>query len=239
MTKKITAKTAKETPAKAKKAVAKKAAPKVVATPELTLATVPTPLADIILKDIHVYREPWLGAAMELMQAEFFGERKLPKVRVSCGFPKSTTGKAIGQCWDNDCSKDDTFEIFISPKIADPMRVLDILLHELIHAAVGINVGHKGEFKTMATDFGLTGKMTATVCEQGSALWARLQVILGEIGSYPHSPMDLKKKAKQPNKWVRYMSVTLENYKVIVNEDRVEEFGAPIDPNGEAMVPNA
>ncbi len=37
-----------------------------------------------------------------------------------------------------------------------------VLLHEMIHAAVGIDAGHKGPFKRAAIAVGLAGPMTAT-----------------------------------------------------------------------------
>jgi hypothetical protein len=59
-------------------------------------------------------------------------------------------------------SGDDHFEILVSPVIADSMRVAGILAHELIHASVGVEHGHKGPFRQMAKALGLEGKMTAT-----------------------------------------------------------------------------
>jgi len=192
-------------------------------------------------KQIHANRETWLEAAMAELDRVFFegsGYDLPEKLRVSCGWPKSASGKAIGQCWDTTCSADETYEMFISPEIAEPLRVLDILLHEMIHACVGIEAGHKGPFRKMAKEFELEGKMTATFVTEGTDLWKTLSSIYTTLGTYPHAAMTKKMKLTKPNPWVRYKSVTEESYKVVANIERVQEFGAPVDPWGEQMVPN-
>ncbi len=191
-------------------------------------------------KTIHTTREAWLMAAIEQLSDEFFEDCDFPlptRLRASCGFPKGGSGKAIGQCWSEECSKDGYFELFVSPEIDDPSRVLDVMLHELIHAAVGTEEGHKGDFKMLARAFGLEGPMRATVVSEGSELWGRLQVLVGSLGEYQHSAMTNKKKPAKENKWVRFVSTTELTYKCVINVDRVEEFGAPVDPWGEAMEP--
>jgi len=185
----------------------------------------------------HFNREAWLVAATGALEEKYFKGNgyKLPKdVRVSCGFPRASA-MAIGQCWDPKVSDDGTYEIFICPTQAAPIRVLDILLHELIHAAVGTEEGHKGKFRQLAKEFGLAGKMTATFAEDGSELHAELASLATQLGHYPHAAMTKKKKPTKPNKWVRYVSKTETTYRVVINEDRVEEWGIPCDFNGEEM----
>lgn len=103
----------------------------------------------------HPTREGWLLAACELLQTEFFkGEYQLPKkVACSCGFPRGTN-KAIGQCWSPEVSSDGTTNLFICPTQAEPVRVLDILLHELGHAALGVEAKHGSKFRKWALSVG-------------------------------------------------------------------------------------
>jgi hypothetical protein len=115
------------------------------------------------------------------------------EIRISCGFPAGTRGvssknRAIGQCWSAECSADKHHEVFISPVLSDPVRVADVLVHELVHAAVGNKAGHKGPFKRLAVRLGLTGKMTATVATPELA--QRLNVLCSEVGPYPHAALD-------------------------------------------------
>lgn len=182
-------------------------------------------------------REGWLTLAAEMLDDKYFkseGYTMPEKVRVSVGFPRASA-MAIGQCWDPKSSEDGTYEIFICPTQDDPVRVLDILLHELIHAVVGIDEGHKGMFRKLVKEVGLAGKMTATIAEEGTTVHAELKVIADRLGKFPHAKLTKKKKPSKPNKWVRYVSTTENKYRVVVNIDQVELHGAPMDPFGEEM----
>lgn len=143
---------------------------------------------------IYLTREQWLVAGIELLKP-IFKEHKYSvpdKVRVSCGFPsKNALGlkkRRIGECWSDKASAGSHFEIFISPVLKTPYEALDTLLHELIHATVGIDQGHKGEFKKCALAIGMAGKMTC--CGAGEQLKPRLEGILKKLGKYPHDKLD-------------------------------------------------
>lgn len=181
-------------------------------------------------------REGWLNAGIAELKASFFDENgyELPKMRVSCGFPRGHA-KAIGQCWDKVVSGDDTYEMFICPTQDEPVTVLAILLHEMIHASVGIEAGHKGPFRGLAKEFGLAGKMTATFAEVGSDLHTTLTSMAHKLGEYPHKRMVKKEKPKKPNIWQRFKSTNEETFKLVARMDKVEEFGAPRDPWGDEM----
>lgn len=112
----------------------------------------------------------------------------VPKaVRVSVGFPSSLSKIAEGEVWDRTCSADDTWEIFISPLVGNPICVLGILVHELVHMVVGTEHGHKAPFKRCALAVGLTGVMTESV--PGEGLLATLGVISAVLGIYPHAEL--------------------------------------------------
>lgn len=134
-------------------------------------------------------REEWLNAVTERM-APWFDELgyPLPRVRCSIGFTsKGMRGKRIGECWSHECSEDQTHEIFIVPTISDPSRISDILAHELVHAAVGLEAKHGKLFKKVATAIGLTGKMTATVA--GPDFLLAVEPILQAVGPFPHATL--------------------------------------------------
>ena len=113
------------------------------------------------------------------------------RVRIGVGFPSvrgiAAKNQRIGECWSSERSGDDHHEIIVSPVIADAMRVAGILAHELIHAAVGVECGHKGAFRALALAIGLEGKMTATV--EGEAFKRLAQPTLDAIGPYPHAEL--------------------------------------------------
>src|SRR5258707_13883249 len=94
-------------------------------------------------------REEWLNKVAERM-APWFEDQgySLPRYRVAIGFPSTgKRGKRIGECWDGRASADGTFEVLIRPDQSDPIEVAAILAHELVHAAVGLECGHKGAFR--------------------------------------------------------------------------------------------
>ena len=137
----------------------------------------------------YKHRESWLHQAMLLMRpifAEHGGE--IPaNIRVAPGFPAGTR-RAIGQCWPEKASKDGSYEIFISPVLDEPMRVLDCLAHELIHPTVGLEAGHKAPFKRLAVALGLIGPMTAT--QGGEAFKRLMEPLLESLGPYPHAALN-------------------------------------------------
>lgn len=127
---------------------------------------------------------PWLKRA---------GAGATPELRVSVGWPlgrKKAGGKglhAIGQCFPSVASADGKFEIFISPELAEPTRVCDVLLHELVHAYVGLEAKHGKEFKLIAVGVGLAGKMTATTASP--ELKPKLIELCRALGDYPHGEL--------------------------------------------------
>lgn len=135
-------------------------------------------------------REEYLNAFIDKARAEFARvNAPLPfNVRVAVGFTsKGFKGSVIGECWSDTASDDGHFEIFIKPTLNDTARVCDVLTHELIHAAVGLDKGHNATFKRVATSLGLTGKSTATVAGPDWFKWAL--PIMEELGPLPYAAL--------------------------------------------------
>jgi len=149
----------------------------------------------------HVTREAWLLAAVEALRPAFCDAgRPIPEaVRVSCGFPSrgalARSKRRIGECWDGAAATDGVSQMLISPTLIDPVEVLGVLVHELVHAAVGCKAGHKGPFKRLAKTLGLEGKMTMTTV--GAELGKRLAAMAESIGAYPHAALNASSKPKQ------------------------------------------
>lgn len=192
---------------------------------------------------VHSTREGWLVAAMQLLDQKFFhanGYTLPDKLSISCGFPRGSK-KAIGQCWDPKVTKDGTVHMFICPTIGEGIRVLDITLHEMIHASVGIKCKHRGPFKKLAREFGLEGKLTATFVTPGTELHAKLATILTQLGDYPHSALvnktpDVDEDGEdKPKRKVTLISSQNPDYKLVIRRSVIEEYGMPKDPWGEPM----
>ena len=93
--------------------------------------------------------------------------------------------------------------------VDNPLEALDILTHELVHASVGNEHGHKGPFKTLARALGLEGKLTATTA--GPELEKHLQDIVKTLGKYPHSKIDFDSRKKQTTRLIKVSCVDAEN----------------------------
>ena len=88
------------------------------------------------------------------------------------------------------------------PNQDDSLRVLDVLVHELIHAIDDCQSGHGAPFRRIALAVGLTGKMTATVASP--ELEEKLKVILEKLGEYPHAKIQAVKK-KQSTRMIKHV----------------------------------
>ena len=145
-------------------------------------------------------REYWLRqAAVFLLDHMQRCGLKNVAVRVSCGWPSSGglgVGKmTVGECFAPTVCSDGVPQIFVSPRIADSVEVLGILLHELIHASVGHKAGHKKPFSQAARACGLEGPPTATIVSE------KLRPVLVQYvqasGVYPHAAIRPTVKEKK------------------------------------------
>ena len=149
--------------------------------------------------ELSPYREAWLQAAASFL-LDYIVERGLPPVtvRVSCGWPSrgglSSRLAVIGQCFAGSVCADGKPQIFISPRLSDSIQVLGTLLHELLHASIGCQYGHRKEFSQAARKVGLAGPPTATTV--GEALRPLLVSYIERVGLYPHAALTVKPKTK-------------------------------------------
>jgi hypothetical protein len=140
----------------------------------------------------HRTREAWLSYVAQRMAPMFkrLGAPLPAQLRIAIGFTSSgRRSRHTGECWDNQCSEDRHFEIFIRPDLSEskdlmPMQVAAILSHELAHAAVGVAAGHRREFRRVARGIGLVGQMSATT--PGPEFEQALRPILAAAGPLPH-----------------------------------------------------
>lgn len=181
-------------------------------------------------------REEWLMEARDELSKTFFTKpsRRLPPTAVSCGIPAGSP-KAIGQCWAADLSDEKVTEIFVCPSQDDPMMVIGILLHELVHAAVGVDAQHGKDFVRVARAVGLEGP--AKHCLPDEACKKRLEPILERLGAYPHKKLKkTKEKVKKPQKKrVKLIDPQNEAYVISMEKEILDEFGPPVGPSGFAL----
>jgi len=181
-------------------------------------------------------REEWLVAAIEALGKTVFADAgvELPPVRVSVGWPggRGKKDNVIGQCWPTGLAADKKAQLFISPVLNDGARVLDVLAHELVHAADDCKNGHKAPFAKIAKAIGLTGKMTATVASP--ELVEKLNALVLELGIYPHAELARSGGSHEPKKqgtrMIKAECPVGSGYKVRLTLKWIEELGAPICP---------
>lgn len=184
-------------------------------------------------------REEWLGRMVDALRPTFaqHGHPLPERIRVSCGWPSRSalSGKAkrIGEAWSHRCSADGAHETFLSPVLADPVEVGAVLVHELVHHAVGVEAGHKGKFRTLAVAVGLTGPMRAT--SAGKALGERLHALAESIGPYPHAT--LSGGAGRKKQSTRMLKVTCTDCGCIARMTRqwLDDVGTPTCGCGGSM----
>ncbi len=189
----------------------------------------------------HKYstREEWLEAAVEQMTPLFKGKGySVPSIRVSVGWPSSrglsTKKKSIGECWDKSVAADKKAQIFISPLLEDPkdaQGVLATLVHEVVHAVVGLKEKHGKVFRKCAIAVGLDGKMTATVA--GEVLSKEFDAWVKKIGPFPHSKLNPSEMRKQkPAQGTRMIKCECKKCGYVVRTTRkwLDDVGAPVCP---------
>lgn len=188
-------------------------------------------------------REEWLLRAVDALRPLFsqVGE-SIPTVKVSVGWPggRGRKNSVIGQCWHKDAATDSIAQIFVSPVLAEPVRVLDVLAHEIVHAIDENASGHKGNFARIAKAIGLEGKMTATVAGEG--LEECLKAIAADLGEYPHgalvNPGDgADGPKKQGTRMLKVECAEGSGYVVRMTRKWIDEVGCPTCPcHTETMV---
>jgi len=147
-------------------------------------------------------RETYLNYITDTYARPYFESKgyTIPQnIRMSCSL--TSRKQAIGQCWASEASGDNTFEIFIAPSQADSIEVIDTLIHELVHATVGIKAGHGKVFKQCATTVGLEGKMTSA--SANPELKALIAQWVSEAGQYPHAPLTSSGIKKQSTRMIK------------------------------------
>lgn len=194
-------------------------------------------------KSKYQTREQWLAAAIALMEPLFKkAGYELPKVRVSCGFPSvramSRSKYRAGECWSGKSAEDGKCQIFISPRERKPETkdgVLSILVHEAVHAAVGLEAKHGKVFRKCALAVGLEGKMTSTISSDNLVVTFREWV--KKLGDYPHAALKPGARAekKQTTRMVKCECKEC-GYSVRTSRKWLEQAGAPECPcNHEPM----
>jgi hypothetical protein len=138
------------------------------------------------------YREAWLREATTRLRP-YFAEVGYPLpdgIRFAIAFTSTgRKGNREGECWHSSASGDGRFEIFIRADIAEPVRVLGVLLKELLHTTLPADAGHGKLFKDAALKIGLLPPLRQA--KPGPLLTAKLEQLAADLGPLPHAKLDL------------------------------------------------
>jgi hypothetical protein len=114
--------------------------------------------------------------------------------------------KAIGECWIASASADGVIEILISPVLADPVAVFEVLVHELCHATSGA-FNHGVNFQKVAS------LMLLQACGGGSQPWKSTKgtaeftpqygAIIDGLDAYPHGQLTYTDRKTQGTRMLK------------------------------------
>ena len=148
-------------------------------------------------------REEWLVQAVEEVRPLFdLAGKSLPKgIRASCGIPSNAMRSgAIGECWIDSASEDKTFEIFIHPKLADPVEVFEVLIHELCHTTTN-GMNHSKPFQAVAKAMNLmavgSGRQPWKATKGDANFASAYSDIIASLGQYPHAKLKADRQVKR------------------------------------------
>lgn len=185
-------------------------------------------------------REAWLSDAVVLcgeLLAKRTGVSVTCPVRVSVGWSihESPRRSVWGECWQTEASADGAAQIFVSPTLTIPIKVLATLVHELIHASDNGASGHRGHFAKTAKAAGLTGPMTAT--EAGEELHSALAFVADKLGPYPHAALRKPERITASVQRNRHRKLVCpkDGFAVRASRGMIDEHGMPICPRGHVM----
>jgi hypothetical protein len=154
---------------------------------------------------IYTAREDWLTAAILELKPFFAinGVSISDKIRVSCALPsnaKRTNFKSVGECFPNTNSGDGHYEIFISPVLADPVKVFETLIAMLCHTAKGA-LNHGKPYQKIADAMLLLPNGTQSAryksVTHGGAFQQAYQQIIDSLGAYVHAELSASVGKKQ------------------------------------------
>lgn len=195
----------------------------------------------------HESRESWLKNAASLLRPYFTecGYNLPDNMRFAIGFPSTgRKSKRLGELWHGTTSADGSYELFIRADIAEPVEVLGILVHQLVHSVLPTDAGHGKLYREAAQKLGLIGKMRDA--RPGSLLSAKLVEIAETLGPLPHARLNIERgpndkgPADRPKKQgTRLLKAVCPapgcGYTVRITAKWVTEIGLPLCPKHEAM----
>jgi hypothetical protein len=197
----------------------------------------------VMRAQLHQTRKAWLHYIAQHMAPAFeqLGAPLPAQLRIAIGFTSSgRRSRHISECWDNQCSADRHFEIFIRPDLSEsqepmPMQVAAAWAMSWYTPAIGVAAGHGQEFRRVARGIGLVGQMAATTT--GPEFEQALRPILAAAGPLPHGRLRLavgasshSSRGKKPYSRQSKCACSNCGYTVHTTRKWLDLAGAPLCP---------
>jgi len=111
----------------------------------------------------------------------------VPDFDISSGFTNAGTRdtQVLGQCWSPGLSDKGRPHIFLNPRNTEPVLLTLTVLHEVIHATVGNEHHHRGEFARVALEMGFLHPLTHLKVDE--RLNEAAKGVAGRLGEFPRS----------------------------------------------------
>ena len=155
-------------------------------------------------KVIYKYAEEWLQHAVTGLRSHFLTYGHIvPELHVSCGYsfhgfnPKIKTN-FDGYYMPKRFSKDNIPMIFISPNVVEPVDVMFVLAHELIHAVDDCYSLHGFRFKTIARELGINDCGGVRFIDHVNCV-KKFSEIAEPLGQYPRRGVSYENSFSIPN----------------------------------------
>lgn len=160
----------------------------------------------------HPTRESWLAQAIDSLRPAFqaHGVTLPARIRIACGFPSTfTRSGTLAECWADADSADQTFEVLVSPTLADPVPVLAQVVGAVAHAAPGAMSHTSGAYIELAANLGLCPAGDNWRQVQGAEDFATTYAqMLADLGPYPHAAILTGAKKVQSTRMLKAICPT-------------------------------
>jgi hypothetical protein len=146
------------------------------------------------LKNEHDTAEAWERAAVDGLRADFeaIGKKLPPVIHCDFGFTSHGSKKTgiSGQYYEGSASTDGIGKLIVRCNTDDPVAILEAVVHQCCHAAVGVQEGHGKAFRELALRIGLEPPMRTS--RAGKRLTERLHALSAELGPFPNARLNFE-----------------------------------------------
>lgn len=152
--------------------------------------------------------EEWYRKAVDAFKRTFKDlGYEIPVYDISSGFTDAGTRvtRVLGQCWTNNASSKGRPHIFLNPRYTEPVGLIAVVLHEVIHATVGVDQGHRGKFRSVAQSLGFIPPLKYINIDDD--LKGKCETIAARLGEFPRSAF-VAKIRKQTTRLIKCVCET-------------------------------